>query len=502
MGSDEDIMAKIDTDTEVIDLEGRTLLPGFIDCHAHLMMFGLGLKQVDCRTPPIRSIKDLIKRINEATKGKHGDGWIIGGGYDDFKLEEKRNPSRWDLDEASPSNPVIITRICGHVCVVNSMALKLAGITAGTKDLQGGLIDRDRVIGEPTGVLRERAKGLVSEIIPPTTVDQFREAINEASQHFVARGVTSITEAGIVEGAQMKAYQDAVRKDGLPLRVNIMYFVDLLPQLEALGLSTGFGDRNSRIGAIKIVLDGSVTGRTAAVSCSFDDDPKNKGIMYYSPDELEGKILRAHKAGFQVGIHAIGDRAISAALDAYEAVLRMVPLTDHRHRIEHCGICSPTIVLRLKELGVIPIPQPIFLYGEGESYRTGLGEERVRWSYPLRAFLENQVPVPMSSDCPATAGRELISPLLGIYVAVTRKTDEERSIGPEQKISIEDALKAYTITGAYASFEENIKGSIETGKLADFVVLSDDPYVVEPEKKDIEVKLTIMGGRVVYIQAR
>lgn len=499
VGSDEEITSQIDADTEVIDLKGKTLLPGFIDCHAHPMHYGLALTQVDCRTPPVGSIKELIEKISQAAKGKIKDKWIIGSGYDDFRLKEKRHPNRWDLDKASTSNPVFITRICGHISVANSVALKLAKIMKDTENPQGGQIDRDPETREPTGVLREMARGLVSEIIPPPTVEKLREAINKAAQHFLARGVTSVTDAGVRTAAEAKAYQEAIQKDGMSLRVNMMYSINLLPQLEELGISTGSGDERLRVGAIKMALDGSMSGRTAAVSRPFKDDSENMGILYYSQDELEEKVFRAHKAGFQVGIHAIGDRAISAVLDAYEAAIRKLPMKDHRHRIEHCGICSSTIVSRLKKLGVIPIPQPIFLYGEGESYRAGLDDERVSWSYPLKAFLKEGIPVPMSSDCPATAGTELISPLLGIYVAVTRKTDEGKDIGPEQRISVKDALRAYTINSAYAEFDEKRKGSIEIGKFADFVVLSDDPCHVESETiKDIEVELTIVGGKIVY----
>jgi hypothetical protein len=499
VGSDKEITSQIDPDTEVIDLQGRTMLPGFIDCHAHPMYFGLTLTQVDCRTPPAASIRDIIKSIKEVADKKPKAAWIIGNGYDDFKLEEKRHPNRQDLDEAAPNNPVLITRICGHISVANSLALKLGNITRETKDPQGGQIDRDPKTGEPTGVLRETAKSLVSEKIPPPTVKEYREAINNASQQFLARGVTSVTDASIMTAAQAKAYQEAIKKDDMPLRVNLMYAIDLLPQLEKLGISTAFGDDRLKIEAIKMTLDGSMSGRTAAVFQPFKDEPENTGIIYYTQDELDEKVFRAHKAGFQVGIHAIGDRAVSAVLDAYEAATRRMPIQDHRHRIEHCGICSPKIVSRLKELKVIPVPQPIFLYGEGESYRAGLDDERAGWSYPLRAFLQAGIPVPMSSDCPATAGAELISPLLGIYVAVTRKTDEGEAIGPEQKISPEEALRAYTINSAYAGFDESRKGSIEIGKLADFVVLSEDPCLAEPEAiKDIQVELTIVSGKVVY----
>jgi len=499
VGTNTEVWALIDNETEAIDLKGKTLVPGFVDCHAHPMSFGQALSRVDCRTPPTHSIKEMVKKIRLAAAEKRPGEWIIGNGYDDFKLAEKRHPNRWDLDEAAPNNPVIVTRMCGHVTVANSYALRLGGVTKETKDPEGGRIDRDSATGEPTGVLRGPAQGLLRGLRPPATMKDLGKAINLASKEFLARGVTSVSDAGVGGADTVKAYLTAIREDGMSLRVNMMMSLNTLQELAKLGLSTGFGDEKIRIGAIKIVLDGSSTGRTAAVSEPYLDTPGNTGILYMSLEELNKNVLAAHRAGFQVGIHAIGDRAIVAVLDAYEAALKELPRKDHRHRIEHCGICSQSIVARIKALGVLPVPQPIFLYGEGESYRAGLGEERVKWAYPMKSFLENGIRVPMSSDCPATSGAELISPLLGIYVAVTRKTDAERELGPEQKISAYEGLKAYTLNSAYACFEEDKKGSIEPGKLADFAVLAEDPLTVPPERiKDISVDSTIVGGKVVY----
>ncbi|MFQ6125188.1 MAG: amidohydrolase [Candidatus Heimdallarchaeota archaeon] len=499
VGSDAEIKRLIDEDTEEIDLEGKTVVPGFVDCHAHPMSFGQALMAVNCRTPPVNSIKEMAHKIMEAAEEKVEGEWIIGRGYDDFKLAEKRHPNRWDLDKVAPNNPVVITRMCGHVIVVNSLALELAGISKDITDPDGGQIDRDPETNEPTGVLRGNAEDLIWKVMSPPDIEQLRIGLNLAAKQFLARGVTSVTDAGVERSEVVKAYQAAIWEDNLPLRVNLMMSISLLGELTTLGLQTGFGDDRLQIGAIKIVADGSTTGRTAAVTEPYIDAPENTGIMYISQDKLNEQVLAAHRAGFQVGVHAIGDRAISAVLDAFEIALQKVPRADHRHRIEHCGITNPTIISRLKKLGVIPVPQPIFLYGEGESYRAGLGEGRVKWAYPLKMFIENGITPAMSSDCPATSGIELISPLLGIYVAVTRKTDVNREIGPEQKISVEAALKSYTLNSAYATFTEGVKGSITPGKLADFAVLSDDPCTAkEDEIKDISVEMTIVGGKIVY----
>ncbi|MFX0206086.1 MAG: amidohydrolase, partial [Candidatus Hodarchaeota archaeon] len=438
-------------------------------------------------------------QVQEAATKKVERDWIIGRGYDDFKLTEKRHPSRWDIDEAAPKHPVVITRMCGHVIAVNSRVLELAGISKDSKDPEGGRFDRDPDSKEPNGVIRGNAQELIWKVVPPPSTEQLRKGINLAAKELLTRGVTSISEAGVDKATIVQAYQMAIRDDNLPLRVNLMMSANILEDLTKLGIITGFGDERLRIGAIKILADGSTTGRTAALSEPYVDVPETTGIMYISPAELNRQVLIAHKAGFQVGVHAIGDRAISLVLDAIDAALENSPRADHRHRIEHCGINNPTIIKRLKNLDIIPVPQPIFLYGEGESYRAGLGEDRVKWAYPLKSYIEAGITTPMSSDCPATSGAELISPLLGVYVAVTRKTDANKELGPEQRITVEEALRAYTLNSAYATFEEDLKGSIEPGKLADFAVLSDDPLLVQKDEvKDINVEMTFLGGKIVY----
>jgi predicted amidohydrolase YtcJ len=391
----------------------------------------------------------------------------------------------------------MITRLCGHISVVNSLALNMAGITKETPQPDGGQIDHDES-GEPNGVLRGGARSPVSKLIPRAGTEQLRKGINLAARDFLKRGVTSVSDAGVSGENTMLAYQKALKEDHMPLRVNLMMSGGALKELTKLGLTTGFGDEWLRIGAIKLVYDGSTSGRTAAMTQPYVDTP-SMGILYMSQDELNQQVLDAHQAGFQVGVHAIGDRAITNVLDAYESVLQKYPKKDHRLRIEHCGINTNEIIQRIKYLNVIPVPQPIFLWGEGESYRAGLGEERIGMAYPAKSWIDAGINPAFSSDCPSTSGAELISPLLGIYVAVNRKTDEGKDIGQKQKITPYEALKAYTITSAYATFEEKNKGSIKPGKLADLAVLSEDPTKVNPEKiKDIIVEATILAGKMVY----
>jgi len=347
-------------------------------------------------------------------------------------------------------------------------------------------------------VLRGGAIAPIRGIIPPPDLEKLKRGIELAAEEFLARGVTSVSDAGVRDPLTVKAYQAVVR-DGMPIRVNLMMSRDVLDHLSELGLETGFGDERLRIGAVKMVFDGSFSGRTAAMFEPFKDTPGNTGILYTSQEDLNEGVLASHEAGFQVGVHAIGDRAISGVLDAFEAALKRLPKADHRFRIEHCGINSPEIVSRIKSLGAIPVPQPIFLWGEGESYLAGLDGERADWAYPVKTWMDEGITVALSSDCPATSGEELISPLLGIHVAVNRKTDAGNDIGPAQKIGVEEAIRAYTLNGAIATFEEETKGSIEPGKLADLVVLSEDPTEVAPGAiRDVGVEMTIVGGRIAY----
>lgn len=498
VGSNEDIEHFVDDETEVIDLEGRTVLPGFVDCHAHPMMYGQSLLTVNCRTPPVHSIDEMMDGIMKAAADEEEGEWVIGWGYDDFKLAEKRNPNRWDLDRAAPKNPVVITRMCGHVSVVNSLALELAGITKDTEDPEGGEVDRDPETGEPTGVLRGGARAPIWGLMPSPSFERLKEGIRLASEEFISKGVTSVSDAGVENPLAVKAYKAAI-DGGMPLRINLMPYADSLEHLSSLGFETGFGDPRLRIGAIKMVFDGSFTGRTAAMLEPFLDTPGNTGILYMTQEELEANVQAALGAGFQVGVHAIGDRAITGVLDAYEKALKKQPRDDHRLRIEHCGINSPEIVSRIRELGVLPVPQPIFLWGEGESYLAGLEEERTNWAYPVKTWMDEGITVALSSDCPATSGSELISPLLGVHVAVNRKTDAGNDVGSGQKVGVEEAIRAYTLNSAYATFEEDIKGSIEPGKLADLTVISEDPTSVDPNRiKELSVEMTIIGGRTVY----
>jgi len=485
VGTNEEIEPWIGKDTEVIDLKGRTVVPGFIDTHVHVTEFGRSFAWIDLRG--VRSIREvqegLKKRVRETSKGR----WIMGRSWDQERLVERRYPTRWDLDDFSRENPVVFTRVCGHICVVNSKALELAGITAETTPPPGGQIDKDPKTGEPTGILRENAMDLVWKAMPPPGKEELMEAATLACQKAVEAGLTSLHWI-VYSPIEIRILQKLRAQNKLPLRVYLVIPVELLDQLIDLGLCTGFGDNMIRIGGIKIFADGSLGARTAALREPYSDDSTTKGMTLYAQEKLNELVAKVHKAHLQLAIHAIGDQAIDLALTALEKALGEAPRKDHRHRIEHASVLNEALIQRLKRLGVIASIQPHFIISDFWVIER-LGLTRARWVYPFKTLLQEGIRIAGGSDCPV----DPINPLLGMYAAVAREAF------PEERITVDDALRLYTINGAYASFEENVKGSIEAGKLADLIVLSHDPRTVPPSKiKEIRVETTIMGGRVVY----
>ncbi len=485
IGRKEDIYPLIGSKTKIIDLKGKAVLPGFIDAHIHLSLFGLSLNQIDLRGT--RSIEELKARVKEKVNRTEKGEWIIGRGWDQELFEEKRYPTRWDLDDVSPDNPVILMRVCEHICVVNSKALELASINRRTEDPPGGKIDRDER-GEPTGVLREQAIELVQRTIQAPTLEKLRDSLELAIKEAVKRGLTSVHFVCTDRFPDELRALQLLREEGkLLLRVYLIPPYKFMGKLRDLGIVTGFGDSMLRIGGIKIFTDGSLGGRTAALEEPYSDMPNERGILIYSPDELKEIVLEIHRSGFQAVIHAIGDRAIRTALDAIEYALEMEPRA-HRHRIEHASVLNPSLLRRMRELGVVAVVQPHFIFSDFWA-KDRVGPERARWVYALKSLKENIV-VAGASDCPV----EPLDPLRGIWAAVTRPNLPEN-----EKLGVEDAIDMYTIGGAYASFEEDEKGSIEEGKLADLVILSDDPLEVPPDEiKDIRVEMTIVGGRIVF----
>lgn len=496
VGSSHEIKAQCDETTKIIDLAGKTVLPGFHDTHIHLLSRGILLQEVELRET--RSIEEIKKKVKEEASKKAPGAWITGRGWNDnIFITEKRFPTRYDLDEVAPDHPVVFRRVCGHIVVANSKALELANITADTESPPGGQIDKDPETNEPTGILREDAGNMVKNLISYSD-EEYYSALKAACELALSKGITTIhclPTSSRAKSPEMKIFQNLYIRGDLPLRVYLMIPESSLSNLIKLGISTGFGNPYLKIGGIKVLLDGSFGGYTAAMIEPYNDKPNNKGILIYTEEQIHNIVKKAHNAGFQLGIHTIGDKAATIAIDAIEAALEENPRADSRHRLEHASTLSPELIRRMKKLGMVAAAQPPFIKSDGDWVPARIGEERSRYVYPFKTLLEAGVKVAAGSDCPV----ELIDPFQGIQDAVTRVTVNGKVFIPEERVSVEQAIRMYTIDAAYGAFEEHIKGSIEPGKLADMIIVSDNPFDVPTDKiSEIEVEQTIVGGKIAY----
>ena len=484
--------------TRIIDLRGRSLLPGFIDAHCHAGSYGTVKTRVSCKPPKVQSIEDLKRAIRTRAAVTPSGQWVLGTGYDQTKLMEKRHPTRWDLDEAAPRHKVFITRICGHVAVAGSLTLKELGIGKETPDPPGGRIERDAQ-GEPTGVLYEQAQMSVRGRIKPS-YDELKRGLAVMGSDFLKYGITSAHDASGWNPDEIRLFQEGTGRGWIRLRLYFMVrsgagALTLGQYYLGSGLVTGFGNEKLRLGPLKLMMDGSVGGKSAAMRKPYQNDAANFGILHMGQEELDRHVLQAHKAGYQIAIHAIGDRAIEMVLDSYEKALKRYPRPDPRHRIEHCGWLDQPMINRIHALGIVPALGVPFLYEHGDSYFESVGEEGLECVYPLRSLLDKGVAACLGSDAPVSDP----NPLYGLYSAVTRKTRSGRTISPQEAVHVKQAVRAYTLHGAYASFEERLKGSIEIGKSADLIVLSQNILETKPEQwLEASVVLTMIDGTVVH----
>lgn len=489
-------------ETEVIDLEGGTVLPGLYDSHLHMLNTGATLQLINCRTPPIKSIADMAKAVGaKAKKAKPGE-WIVGRGWDQIKLAEHRNPTRYDFDKVAPSNPVYLTRTCGHLTVVNSKALELAGITKKTKDPVGGRIVRDEN-GEPTGMLEEMpAMSHCLGLIPPATIEDKVLQIKAASDAFNAVGLTSVIEAGITED-EIVAYQLALERGLLNIRVNYMLrAIDgnepekkSIQRIEHFPMISGYGNNMLRFQGLKILIDGGIGGKTALLREPYENDTRC-GLLTVPETKLQHLVDAANKRGILSGIHCCGGKAMDIVIDTFKKTDKIKPIKERRFYLIHAYQPSEENFKDCKMYGIPVASQPDFLYYLGDSYVENVGINRGAWLKPHKAWMEKGIMVAAGTDSPVTP----YPPFPCLWAAIARKTELKKTImGVEQRVSREEAIRMYTVNGAYLSFEENLKGSIESGKLADMIIIDRDLLTCpEDEIKDIKVLRTILGGKTVY----
>jgi len=492
VGSDDEVLSLAGGGARKIDIGGNTILPGFIDAHSHPAEAGLAhLRMVDC---DLRSITEILAALRKRASETPSGQWVLGFKFDDTKISDARPLSLKDLDEALPDHPVFVEHRGGHTAWVNSAALKMAKVDDQTPDPAGGKYDRDPATHHLTGHLREKAKEQFQQLIPSNfTRNDHREGVKLIAKMMTRTGITSVTDAlGSPDG--LRAYQDALDSGDLLLRVYCHIYYQFMDQMLAAGVQTGLGNEWVRVGAQKVICDGSISERTARLSQPYMGRPNDFGILVTPEDQLYEISRKAHAAGWQLATHANGDVGIDITLKVYERLQKEMPRRDPRFRLEHCTVINDSLVQRIRTLGAIPTPFSTYVYYHGEKMKE-YGSERLDHMFALRSFIDAGIRPTQASDYPPGP----FEPMMALQSEVTR-TDMKGNIwGPKQKITVEEAIRVGTIHGAYASYEENLKGSIEPGKLADLVVLGRDPFKIDPlELIKIPIERTMVGGKWVF----
>jgi len=507
VGDEPDILKLKGPDTRVVDLNGHFVMPGFNDAHIHLTE--VGFKKLTVDLSGVRSLEEFRDRIRKRVETAGPTEWILGSGWDETLWQGKELPTRWDIDEVTSDHPVYLDRTDGHVAVANTLALKLARVTLASKDPEGGEIGRD-ISGQPNGILRETARDFVSAVIPAPTPDRRRQALQAALQNIASAGITSVqdnsdAENGDAYWSDFQILEQLEREGKLTARVSEwLPFSAPIETLKARRAAHSQSDLMLRTGMLKAFLDGSLGSHTAAMLQPYSDDPNNSGIPRYRQAQLNQMTKERLDAGFQLGFHAIGDRAVEMALDAFAETEKAAAANmsapprgaDYRLRIEHVQVTNPAQVARFRELKVIASMQPSHLLTDMHWVNARLGPVRAQHAYTWADFTNHGVTLAFGSDDPFGP----LSPLLGLYAATTRKSEDGKmEFHPEQRLTIEQALAAYTTGSAFAEFAEKQKGTLAPGMLADFVVLDRDLTAVAPEKiLGTRVLQTVVGGKTVF----
>jgi hypothetical protein len=501
VGSEAEILRFKGPETEVIDLGGHFVMPGFNDAHLHLASSGFERQSVNL--VGVKSLSEFRERIRARVATSAPGEWILGSGWDETLWPVKEVPTRWDIDEVTTDHPVFLNRVDGHIAVANTRALQLASITLASHDPDGGKIDRDAT-GQPSGILRETAKEAVEVVIPKPTHDQRRLAIEVALRDVAQWGVTSIQDYSTWEDFQV--YEEIEHDGKLTARISEwLPFNDSLETLQAHRAAHPQSDNLLRTGMLKGFMDGSLGSRTAALLEPYSDDPKNSGLPQYEQAKLNDMAKERIEAGFQMGFHAIGDKGVQMALDAFagaekDAREKKIKAAnggdDYRLRIEHAQVTTPAQITKFKELKIVASMQPSHLLTDMNWAQDRLGAKRAAHSYAWDDFLKKGVSLAFGTDDPV----EPVTPFRGLYAAVTRKSEDgKKEYFPEEKLTMEQAIAAYTTGSAFAEFQEKEKGLLSPGMLADFVVLDRDVTSVAPPKiLETKVLRTVVGGKTVY----
>lgn len=479
--------------TEKINLKGRLVLPGFNDAHVHFSDGGFYLLGIELRDA--RDEQDFAQKVKHYVGTINKGEWITGGNWDHEAWPSQKHPTKELIDSITKDNPVFVQRLDGHIALANSLALKKAGITKDTPNPQGGEIAKDPKTGEPTGILKDAAQSLVYSVIPDNTKDQVKKAIIAAMKHANKFGVTSIQDNS--SAMDYEIYQELLKKNELTVRVNAWRPIDLYKDFAEKGISPSHGNDMLRLGTMKVFVDGSMGAGTALFFEPYSDDPSTSGLPIYPEQELYDLIKKADATGLQIAAHAIGDKANAWILNAFEQAFAENGMRQARHRIEHSQVVLPADIQRFRDLGIIASIQPSHCIDDMRWAEKRIGD-RVKHSYLFNSFVKAGVHIAFGTDWAV----EPLNPMLGLYAAVTREFPEGGPEGgwfPDERISLAQAIEFYTLGAAYAEFQEEVKGSIEPGKLADVVVLNKNLFEISPrEILSTKVDLTILGGKIVF----
>lgn len=504
VGSNEDVLKLRTESTAMYDMDGKTMFPGFCDSHMHLLSYGYSLEKVNLYSA--KSMDDLIKLGQDFLKEHPGLTWLQGRGWNTDDWEDKRYPNRYDLDKITTEIPMFYTRSCAHIISVNSKALEVMGVTRDTPQVPGGSIEKD-INGEPLGIFAEAARDLIYNALPKLTVSDIKRLIVKGAKEVLSCGITTVHTddfEAIAAGEYQKvldAYHQLEQEGNLPVRIYEQCLLASVPLLEKFlseGHHTNEGSPMFRIGTLKLLVDGSLGGKTAFLRKPYKNDPSTKGIATFTQEELDKLVSMAQASGLMISPHNIGDGAMEMDLNAIEKAQIQYPRADMRHALIHCQITDLDLLKRCRDLNVVMHVQPAFIDSDMHIVKDYVGEELEKSSYAWKTMMDMGLPVAFGSDAPVIS----FNVMDGIYCAVTRKDLKgfpESGWLPDQKMSVYDAVYAYTMGGAYASYDEGKKGSIRNGKYADFAVLDKDVFSVpEEEIKDIKVCMTVLDGKVVY----